>query len=109
MELMKRIVGFESDQIEDKWNAFGTEVAFNCTMAIRPDDRIPWEEMEFRTRFVDLTYVPTIDGEEQLSVAITSQRRVYDSKSHHIANTELSILLNTSELNTYNKKQKQYA
>lgn len=64
MELMERIVGLETDQIEDKWDAFGTEVTLNCTMTIRPDDRIPWEKMEFGTRFIDLTYVPTIDSEE---------------------------------------------
>lgn len=108
MELMERIVGLEADQIEDKRDAFGTEVALNCTMTIRPDDRIPWEEVEFGTGFVDLTHVSTVDGEEQLSAAITSQRWVYNSESHHIADTELSILLNTSKLNTYSKKQKQY-
>lgn len=109
MELMKRIVGLEVDQIEDERDTFGTEVALNCTMAIRPDDRIPWKEMEFGAGFIDLTHVPTVDGEEQLSAAITSQRRMYDSESHHIADTEFSILLNTGELNTYSKgKQKQY-
>jgi hypothetical protein len=33
-------------------------------MAIRSDDGKPREEMEFRTRFIDFTHIPTVDGEE---------------------------------------------
>ena len=70
---MERIISLEVDQIEDERDAFITEVAFNRTMAIRSDDGKPREEMEFRTRFIDFTHIPTVDGEEQLRVAATSQ------------------------------------